>query len=82
MNKSFRAQLEEGNFHSLYTARWGSTSRVLEEILSVRVLLTTTWDTRKYSDGSESETLKGQLSSISAAIAEPLFWARCHMLLF
>ena len=82
MNKSFRAQLEEGNFHSLYTARWGSTSRVLEEILSVRVLLTTTWDTRKYSDGSESETLKGQLSSISAAIAEPLFCARCHMLLF
>lgn len=80
-NKVFKTQLQ-GKFHSLYTARWGSMTTVLEEILSVRTLFLTAWDPKAYCDGtSESDALKAQLAAISEAVGEPLFWARCHMLL-
>lgn len=78
---SFKKHLE-GNFHNLYTARWGSTTRVVEEILSVRPLLVNAWDTEKYLEGSSaSEAVTAQLNAISDAVREPLFWALRHMVL-
>ena len=67
-NKIFRQQLQK-SFHSLYTARWGSMTTVLEEVLSVRALFQTAWDAKVYAQGSsESQALTAQLAALSQTV--------------
>ena len=81
-NSGFKKQLQH-TFHALYTSRWGSMTKVLEEILSVRTLLTSCWDPKKYAEGSsESDTQKIQLQTMTEAINSPVFWGHCHLILY